>query len=295
MSVAEAGVDFLAGCAGGVAVVLVGQPMDTVKVKMQTFPLQNPDMVATFRKTLRHEGWRRGLYAGTLPSIAANVSELSVLFMGYGQCQNLVANLLGSGKSKEHLSPLENAFAGSLAAVFASFTLCPTEHIKCQLQAQREMSKVGRPALSMLALTRQIIRQDGIGQLFRGLVPTLAREIPGCFFFFLGNEGSKALICSASDCQREDLGLLSTLFCGGMAGVSFWVSIFPFDAVKSRIQVSSSQTSAMKIVADIWSARGIRGFYSGLLPCALRAFPSSAAMFLAYESSKDLMTSLWLT
>eukprot|EP00094_Tigriopus_californicus_P005138 TCALIF_04952-PA protein Name:"Similar to Slc25a15 Mitochondrial ornithine transporter 1 (Mus musculus)" AED:0.50 eAED:0.50 QI:0/0/0/0.33/1/1/3/0/767 len=183
-------------------------------------------------------------------------------------------------------NPLENALAGSVAAIFASVTLCPTEHIKCQLQAQREMGQVHR---STFSLTREIIRQEGFGQLFKGLGPTLAREIPGCFFFFLGNEGSKAIICRLTKSKREDLGLSSTLFCGGVAGVSFWTSIFPFDAVKSRIQVSS-ETSAMRVARELWITNGIRAFYSGLLPCALRAFPSSAAMFLAYEYTKDLMT-----
>lgn len=37
------------------------------------------------------------------------------------------------------LSPLSNATAGFLAAFFSSFTLCPTELIKCKLQALREV------------------------------------------------------------------------------------------------------------------------------------------------------------
>lgn len=38
------------------------------------------------------------------------------------------------------MSPVENALAGSLASVFAAFVLCPTELIKCKLQAQREVN-----------------------------------------------------------------------------------------------------------------------------------------------------------
>lgn len=43
----------------------------------------------------------------------------------------------------EQLSTMENATAGFLAAFFSSFTLCPTELIKCQLQAMRETSVQG--------------------------------------------------------------------------------------------------------------------------------------------------------
>lgn len=34
----------------------------------------------------------------------------------------------------------------------------------------------------------QIIREDGFLGLFRGMTPTLAREVPGYFFFFGGYE-----------------------------------------------------------------------------------------------------------
>lgn len=32
-------------------------------------------------------------------------------------------------------------------------------------------------------------------------------------------------------------GPLRLIFCGGMAGVSLWIAVFPADVIKSRIQV----------------------------------------------------------
>lgn len=46
-----------------------------------------------------------------------------------------------------------------------------------------------------LQLTQQIFRQYGIQGLFRGLVPTIMREMPGYFFFFGGYEGSSYKLC----------------------------------------------------------------------------------------------------
>ena len=37
---------------------------------------------------------------------------------------------------------------------------------------------------------------------------------------------------------KEDVGILGTLFAGGMAGVTLWSVIFPADVIKSRLQVS---------------------------------------------------------
>jgi len=82
---------------GGVALVYVGQPLDTVKVKMQTFPSMYKGMVNCFLRTLRTDGIVRGLYAGTIPAVVANVAENSVLFAAYGGCQKAIVHL--SGKS----------------------------------------------------------------------------------------------------------------------------------------------------------------------------------------------------
>jgi solute carrier family 25 ornithine transporter 2/15 len=43
----------------------------------------------------------------------------------------------------EDMNPLQNAISGGMAAFFSSFTLCPTELVKCRLQAMREMATKG--------------------------------------------------------------------------------------------------------------------------------------------------------
>lgn len=60
----------------------VSQPLDTVKVKMQSFPAIYKGMGDCLMQTFKKDGVVRGLYAGTLPSIAANVAENSILFAG---------------------------------------------------------------------------------------------------------------------------------------------------------------------------------------------------------------------
>ena len=47
-------------------------------------------------------------------------------------------------KNPETMSPLKNATSGFLAAFFSSLALCPTELVKCRLQALREMYELGK-------------------------------------------------------------------------------------------------------------------------------------------------------
>lgn len=109
---------------------------------MQTFPTMYRNALECFLKTYKQDGIARGLYAGTVPSLAANVAENSILFCFYGMCQKAVAFTAGVQDVKD-LHPLHNALAGTGAAFFSSFSLCPTELIKCRLQAMREMATKG--------------------------------------------------------------------------------------------------------------------------------------------------------
>lgn len=130
--------DFTAGAMGGTACVLAGQPLDTVKVKMQTFPNLFKNAFDCFTSTLKAERFR-GLYAGTIPALTANIAENSVLFLFYGRCLAGVKLLVGK-ETIEELSVFERACAGSCAAIFSTFVLCPTELVKCRLQAQHQMT-----------------------------------------------------------------------------------------------------------------------------------------------------------
>lgn len=74
---------------GGTACVLSGQPFDTAKVKMQTFPTMYRGFIHSLVSTVREVGLF-GLYRGTAPALLANISENAVLFLGYGLCQDAV-------------------------------------------------------------------------------------------------------------------------------------------------------------------------------------------------------------
>ena len=84
------------------------------------------------------------LLLGTVPSLAAQISENAVLFMAYGLCQKSVAWVVGApGGDPSRLTPLQKACAGSAGGFFCSLTLCPTELIKCKQQAMREKINAG--------------------------------------------------------------------------------------------------------------------------------------------------------
>jgi len=283
-------IDFIGGSLGATASVYVGQPMDTLKVKMQTFPSLYPRLSTCFQQTLAKEGVVRGLYAGTLPSLAANVAENSILFAAYGSCQKLIADATGVPRV-EDLNVFANGFAGFMAAFWSSLALCPTELVKCRLQAMRESSSLmGKdpPNFGPYQLTRTILKEDGMPGMFRGLTATFTREMPGYFFFFFAYELSRELLTPVGK-TKDEIGPLRTVVSGGVAGLTLWTLIFPADVVKSRLQVSGATTPMLVMMANIYKKEGLPALYSGLGPTLIRTFPATGALFLAYEYSKKWM------
>ncbi|XP_041111497.1 mitochondrial ornithine transporter 1-like isoform X1 [Polyodon spathula] len=279
---------------GGVACVLSGHPFDTVKVKMQTFPGMYRGFLDCSVRTYRQDGLH-GLYQGTMPALVANVAENAVLFACYGFCQHLTRTLYGL-ESVSDLSDLQNATTGSFASVFSSLVLCPTELVKCQMQALHEMKVTGKTSLhrrvSTWSVMRSVMQTEGPQGFFQGLTSTWLREVPGYFFFFGGYEISRTFFTKTGQAKGE-LGVVPLVVSGGIGGACFWLAVYPVDSVKSRIQVLSmagKQAGFLSSFINIIKTEGFLALYCGLTPTVIRAFPSNGALFLAYELTRRALT-----
>lgn len=67
-----------------------------------------------------------------------------------------------------------------------------------------------------MQVTMQIVREDGFLGLFRGMIPTLVREVPGYFFFFGGYELSRYFLTpkgkTVDDIGEEYFYLIATSY-----------------------------------------------------------------------------------
>ncbi|XP_032255234.1 mitochondrial ornithine transporter 2 [Phoca vitulina] len=289
----QAAIDLTAGAVGGTACVLTGQPFDTVKVKMQTFPGLYKGLTDCCLKTYSQVGLR-GFYKGTGPALMAYVAENSVLFMCYGFCQELVRKVVGLD-TQARLSDLQTAAAGSFASAFAALALCPTELVKCRLQTMYEMEMSGKIAKrqnTIWSVVKSILRKEGPLGFYQGLSSTLLQEVPGYFFFFGGYELSRSFFASGR--SKDELGPVPLMLSGGIAGICLWLVIYPVDCIKSRIQVlsmSGKQAGFLGTLISIVKNEGTAALYSGLTATMIRAFPANGSLFLAYEYSRRMMMS----
>ena len=134
--------------------------------------------------------------------------------------------------------------------------------------------------------------EGGPRGLFRGLVPTLAREVPGNAVMFGVYEVAKRQLARAQGLEStSELGTGSMIVAGGLAGTCFWIPVFPADVVKSRWQVDSPAApggpqfrSLLDCAAQTVRGGGVRALYRGFGPAMVRAYPANAVCFAAYEA-----------
>ena len=141
-------------------------------------------------------------------------------------------------------------------------------------------------------MCKEILATRGLIGFFDGLISTFAREMPGYFFFFGAYEFSRTMLTPKGK-TKNDLGPLTTAFCGGIGGVSFWISVFPADVIKSRIQVNSTSELAKKgffsALISVAREEGVESLYSGLKPTIIRSFFATGALFVAVEWTRKTL------
>lgn len=86
--------DFTAGASAGIAQVLVGHPLDTIKVRLQTAGRpgapQFDGIADCFRKTIAAEGVK-GLYKGMVSPLIGLMAMNSWLFLNYASALRLIS------------------------------------------------------------------------------------------------------------------------------------------------------------------------------------------------------------
>ncbi|KAF9560550.1 hypothetical protein BGW38_009041, partial [Lunasporangiospora selenospora] len=186
--------------------------------------------------------------------------------------------------------------AGTGSGVVNSFISCPMELSKIRLQNQTNSSLIagggsgGGNAFykGPMDCFRQTYRQGGLRACYRGLWSTILRETSYGPYFL-----SYEIFCRAltPEGQRtQDLSSGRLVVAGGFAGIAGWLSTYPTDVIKTRIQSQHDSTPKSQQYRGVWDCtkqlyreEGFRVFFKGMNATVIRAFPCNAATFLVYS------------
>lgn len=99
---------------------------------------------------------------------------------------------------------------------------------------------------------------------------------------------------AAGTAEAKKLPFIASFLAGGSSGICYWLSCYPIDLVKNKMQAAPDiyppKFAGMRdAFRSVYRTEGIRGFFVGFTPCALRAFPANAAAFLGFEAAMRLI------
>jgi len=243
----------LAGLASGAAQVLAEQPLDTIKIRLQSRALvfdafAGPASVAA--SALRNEG-AGAFFRGLAPRLLTYAPVKSALFAQYDALS-------------QHLpAPLAGAVAGGCNTVLS----CPVDGLKSRLQVLRATTPDARwPAVARDMYAR--------GAFYRGWRPLVCRDVPGY-----------GLLFGVYDYGRNTT--LPAPLVGAAAGVAFYSATLPIDRVKTVMMTQDIRrpafASAAACARDILRRDGVAGFYRASAPTLLRTACGQAVALSVYE------------
>jgi solute carrier family 25 carnitine/acylcarnitine transporter 20/29 len=296
--------DFWAGYISGAAGILIGNPLDLIKVRLQAGHQIPSISTSSYRSQFSGAG---ALIRGATAPIVGYGALNALLFVTY----NRTSSFLNQGSSETQPGLWTTWISGAIGGLATWIVSTPTEVVKCRAQTVSTSSSASSsisPTTSF-GITREILRSDGIRGLYVGGVVTALRDSIGYGFYFWSYELASRTVSSYSRGKEGDEArvpeAVKVLLCGGLAGVATWASVFPLDVIKTRVQTQvimglgentrlisnglpgdsgrNRRMGAVEIARIAYKNEGKAVFFRGLGVCSVRAFIVNAVQWAVYE------------
>lgn len=283
--------EILAGSIGGAAATVIEYPLDTIKVRLQDGGRKYNSILHCIRHIQAKEGVINGFFRGLPAPVFGAAFENAILFVAYRGVTDWIQYFCCKTPYRQDQEPLPVvAAAGALGGLVVSVVLTPADLVKCRMQVQNTLPVQDRIYKNSFQCLAAIHRRRGIPGLFRGHVAMMLRESIGCAWYFVTFQYIVRLFARDGECFH-DVSPMAHLLGGGLAGVAFWTSTYPIDAVKTKQQTMKAdylRLNFRQCCQRLYRTEGMRGLFRGYSVTALRAVPGNAVLIAAYEQVNKL-------
>ncbi|WAQ96692.1 S2538-like protein [Mya arenaria] len=178
-------------------------------------------------------------------------------------------------------SPVVKSFlAGSLSGTCSTLLFQPLDLVKTRVQSAVCINGA-RPA-GMMSIVATVIQQDRIVGLWRGIVPSISRCVPGIGIYFSTIHYLKGRF-------EHTKSPLESMVIGGSARSVAVVTMLPFTVLKTRYEGGEFRCNNMlRGLTSIYHLEGMKGLFSGFSATLLRDVPFSGLYFMFYTQLKQL-------
>lgn len=282
-------------------------PLDRVRTLSQVGKVK----VSVFNLLLhiiKTEGWS-GLYQGLGPVLVALGSSNFVYFYWYTAFKTIAQTAF---KLKGELNGASNLLLASIAGSLNVVMTAPLWVVVTRLAIQSKSAsknQTGKKYKGMIDALQRIYREEGVGALWAGTVPSLILvSNPSVQFasyerlkqtllrFRLSTSGLDASAISRIIEENGDpLSSLDYMVIGALAKMIATVITYPLQVAQTKIRADKSGVDAngkkkppkykgtFDCLMQTFDSGGIRGLYRGMDAKILQTCSTSAFMFVFYE------------
>jgi len=249
----------------------------TIYGNLQTVPRFSSTRDA-FVKIVQREGLTK-LWKGLSPTLIQMVPQTVIYFTAYDQLKYHFGHIEGQAGL---VAPLA---AGVTARSFAVFCVSPIEMVRTKLQSKKNLKYT-----ELFYVVKTALREEGVLSMWRGIGPTLLRDVPFSAIYWMGYETLKSF-------SPNPTSFLSTFLAGASAGMVAAALTTPFDVVKTYRQMELGELKSnslfgqklpftYKIIIRLYQTQGLSSLFTGLYPRLGKVAPACAIMISTYEYGK---------
>jgi len=167
------GHEILAGAMAGFCQVIATNPMEIIKIRMQTMYLKPTAEQMGTVQVIRYLGIK-GLYRGTPATLIRDVPFSFIIFPGYSNLKRVLSDDQGD------CSLTNNLLAGVVSAAVGAGAVTPMDVIKTRLQVSGGNELYGEGVAAIPRCISHTWKTEGMSALFAGVGPRMT--VVGCLF-----------------------------------------------------------------------------------------------------------------
>lgn len=260
--------------------------------------------LGTAKRIIQREGFF-SLYKGLTAVYTGIVPKMAVRFFSFEQYRELFHKYTTNGQPIQDgtaYRPSITFFAGLASGLTEAVVIVtPAEVCKIRMQSQfnslMDPQQLARRKYTNVAQTAvTIVKEEGIGAMYKGVVPTMMRQ--GCnqaVNFTTYNLFKRKLLDYQNKSKLEHW---QSLILGGVSGGFGPLANNPLDVVKTRMQKQVIQPGQepkykgiLQSIRLIWHEEGAISLWRGITPRLLRIMPGQAITFMTYEAVSSSLVS----
>lgn len=270
----------------------IGRHASSTSVTVHPHTVRAPlGPIGTARRIVEREGFT-ALYKGLTAVWTGIVPKMAIRFVSFEQYREGLTTMAGD----RDVSPNAITFTAGLASGLTEAIMVVTPAEVCKIRMQSQYHSMMDPSqlqkrkyTNVIQTAFTLVKEEGVGALYKGVVPTMLRQ--GCnqaVNFTAYNLIKKEVMTMQG---TEKLDHWQSLMIGGLSGGMGPLVNNPLDVVKTRLQKQivkpgkePKYTGLGQSCRLIAREEGVLALWKGITPRLLRIMPGQAITFMTYEA-----------